>query len=423
MLGQGSGSFPRGVVAIKSASRAHKLPPQWQDSVRILEQPQLAKEFHKKNDYGVGLLFPNSIDLEDQTGAVVVITHERCTMRTITIRLIPALWLACVLVPCSAQTQGVLLDNLKLRKAPSLRAIQTATLKAHSKVTILDPKPTNGFYHVRASKNREGWVWAKGVKLSAGGSSSRALVRHPQSRELEPHRLVISAAAAAACAPDLASCPVTGCASPPDGPHGIANQLKRTVPSSTTAGMLTFDDFASLQQQADNSVGEDKELTAGDRAQLKGLTVTSGQVSEGDLVSLLGYLVATPHPSAGESVNCNLSGEPNNDYHIPFSNDPNNTDFQGIVVEMIPQNRPDAWNLGNLTHVETNQQLAMVTGGLFYDNLHKVNGDPNNPQSGQPHRFSLWEIHPITQFVVCTKTDNSCDPAQAADWAPLGGGP
>ena len=89
-------------------------------------------------------------------------------------------------------------------------------------------------------------------------------------------------------------------------------------------------------------------------------------------------------------------------------------------MEMIPQNRPPEWSLSNLTQVESNQQLVMVTGGLFYDNIHRVNGDPNDPQRGQPHRYSLWEVHPITQFVVCTKADNSCDPARPGDWAPLG---
>ena len=228
-------------------------------------------------------------------------------------------------------------------------------------------------------------------------------------------------ASARACVPDLASCPPNGCEAA-DSAHGLMNQLKQTLPSSTKPTLLTFDDFANLQQQADNLVGEDKELTASDRAQLKNMTVSTGQASEGDLVSILGYLVDTPHPNTRESVNCNLKGEANNDYHIPISNDPSNNGFQGIVVEMIPQNRPANWNLANLTQVESGNQLVMVTGGLFYDNLHKVNGDSSNPLRGQPARFSLFEIHPITQFVVCTKSDNSCDPTQTSDWAPLGGG-
>lgn len=93
-------------------------------------------------------------------------------MGTIVSRFILAFWIPCVALASLAQTQGVLLDNMKLRKEPSLKGIQTATLKAHSKVTILNPTPTNGFYHVRASRNREGWIWAKGVRINASSSRS-----------------------------------------------------------------------------------------------------------------------------------------------------------------------------------------------------------------------------------------------------------
>ena len=320
---------------------------------------------------------------------------------------------------CAAQNAGVVTKNLNLRSGPSAQSQRIATLKPKTKVVLLGATSTNGFYHVRSPRKQEGWVLAAGLQLSATkAQAKRALVRRPASLELEPRK---PGEAAAACQPNLSSCPATGCAAP-DSPHGLANQLKRTVPSASSGTTLTFDDFSSLQQQADNLVGEDKELTAADRANLTGLTVANGQVSEGDVVTLLGYLVGVPHPNTGESVNCNLRGETNNDYHIPMSNDPSNTDFQGIVAEMIPQNRPDAWSLANLTQAESSQRLIMVTGALFYDNFHKVNGDPNNPLRGQPHRFSLWEVHPITQFLVCQKLDNSCDLAQAGDWAPLGSG-
>jgi uncharacterized protein YgiM (DUF1202 family) len=318
-----------------------------------------------------------------------------------------------------AQSQGTVERNANLRAQPSVRSARIGTLPKGSSVTLLTPHAKDGFYHVRGAAG-EGWVSARLMKVAAAPPSSRKLVRRPVSAELEPH-LTAAMATGGKCATDLASCPNNGC-SPADSPHGLLNQLKRTVPTGTSAAMLTFDDFAALQQQADSLVGEDKELTAEDRAQLRNLTVANGQVSEGDVVSLVGYLVGTPHPNTGESVNCNLHGEPNNDYHIPISNDPANTDFQGIVVEMIPQSRLDNWNLANLTQTESNQQLVMVTGALFYDNLHNVNADPNNPKGGQPHRFALWEIHPITQFVVCSKPDNTCDPAQSGDWGPLGGG-
>jgi hypothetical protein len=37
-----------------------------------------------------------------------------------------------------------------------------------------------------------------------------------------------------------------------------------------------------------------------------------------------------------------------------------------------------------------------------YDNKHSINDDEDNPMGGQPPRFSLWEVHPITEFEVCT---------------------
>jgi hypothetical protein len=316
-----------------------------------------------------------------------------------------------------ATLQAVTSKNLNLRSGPATTSSPIMVVKSGVRVTLLEPQPKGGYYHVRAAQ-RDGWLWAAGVRVSPTNGSSRKLVRRPADVEQEPQFHVL---AAGACQADLSSCPDTGCASP-DTPHALVNQRKRAMPTATNAVPLTFDDFASLQQQADSLVGENHELSADQRAQLAGLSVGAGQVSEGDLVTLAGYLVGTPHPNTGESVNCNLKGESNNDFHIPLSNDPANTDFRGIVVEMIPQSRDLSWTLANLTQTETNGQLVLVSGALFYDNLHVVNGDGANPRKGQPHRFSLWEIHPVTAVAVCAKSDNSCDPAQPADWVPLGSG-
>jgi uncharacterized protein YgiM (DUF1202 family) len=323
-----------------------------------------------------------------------------------------------LLVPIAltAQSQGTITQGSNLRADPSTHQPPIQTLAKGTHVTVLNPKPMNGFYQVRTPEKKEGWVWGKNLTMATQASQiPRKLVRRPAVVEEAREAL----GAAAACASDLNSCPVSGCAAP-DAPHGLANELKRRVPTSSTVVPLTFDDFQTLQQQADNLVGENKELKAEDRAKLASLAVGNGLVSEGDVVSIVGYLVGVPHPNTGESVNCNLKGAQNNDFHIPISNDPDNTDFQAIVVEMIPQDRPDTWTLANLTQVANNRQLVMVTGALFYDNFHLVNGDPSSPKRGQPHRFSLWEAHPLTQFVVCTKPDNTCDPTQAADWTPLG---
>jgi len=221
---------------------------------------------------------------------------------------------------------------------------------------------------------------------------------------------------AAVCHPSLSSCPAFGCET--EGtPHALVNEMKRRLPTDTTPKNLSWDDFKTLQDDADSTVGEDTELDASDRDRLHNLSVSTGQVSEGDLVQLAGFLVGKPHPNTGESVNCNLSGSQNNDFHIPFAADPDQTPFEGIVVEMIPQDRPAQWNIKVLNQVETARRKVLVTGQLFYDNMHRVNPDQENNQQGQPPRFSLFEIHPITSIAVCIS--DQCDPDQASNWETL----
>jgi hypothetical protein len=61
--------------------------------------------------------------------------------------------------------------------------------------------------------------------------------------------------------------------------------------------------------------------------------------------------------------------------------------------------------------------MALIEGALLYDNLHVINEEENNLLRGQPKRFSLWEIHPITSVKVCKKaTVSQCDPDRTFDW-------
>src|SRR4030081_3302157 len=108
-------------------------------------------------------------------------------MRTSGRAVILPLLLLSVSIYSSAQAQGILTKNVNLRSGPSADAPRSATLKVHSKVRILNPTPDNGFYHVRTVQNKEGWIWAQGVKVSQPSQRSRKLVRLSATRELEPH--------------------------------------------------------------------------------------------------------------------------------------------------------------------------------------------------------------------------------------------
>ena len=199
--------------------------------------------------------------------------------------------------------------------------------------------------------------------------------------------------------------------------------MKRRHATGSRPKLLTFADFLKLQNEADKRIGPPKvhrELERADRAKLKNLPVSSGRVDEGSFVKVVGFITARPappHATSRESVNCRLSRQINNDFHISLVQRAGDSEFSGIVVEMIPQRRPLGWVIPKLKRIGTRKVL--ITGALFYDNEHIINENPAKSIGGQPKRFSIWEIHPIKEFFVCEEPDNGCDPNQIRQWTKL----
>lgn len=224
------------------------------------------------------------------------------------------------------------------------------------------------------------------------------------------------------CFKPLSSCPLRGCAKE-DAPDSFSNILKHNLEPSGDVKTLTFKDFESLQAQVETKFGGHySTLTKPDRARLRKLTTSAGQVGEGNLVRIIGFIAVQPSTSephaneSGESVNCRLTGGGNNDFHISLTPKPDGSEFDGIVVEMIPQQRNQDWTTGRLKKAQQEHRAVRVRGQLFFDNHHKVNSDPAQKITNQPKRMSLWEVHPVTEFDVCTKA--SCE-ANGSGWTPL----
>jgi len=218
------------------------------------------------------------------------------------------------------------------------------------------------------------------------------------------------------CATSLGKCPLRGCAKA-GSPNALSNSIKRTGNLGGEAIRLTFKDFSRLQERVEQRFGGDyATLTKPDRLRLRNLTtVGENSVGEGDYVEVVGYIAVQPATSkphankSGESVNCRLKGTVHNDFHISITPQPG-SEYGGIVVEMIPQDRVDTWTEGRLRRVQVAEHPVRVRGQLLFDNHHKVNDDPKHLQGGQPKRFSLWEIHPVVEFAVCDKAN--CTEAQ-----------
>ena len=290
-----------------------------------------------------------------------------------------------------------------LKTAPNAQAPAANLIDANTDLRWIRGDQKGKYLRVMVPKGPVGWVLAADVRKVSAPDLSIALEGSAQP--------CVSPETVNACTTKKP----TGCAAA-DSPRGLANQLKRTVPPEGTAVTLTFDTFSQLQTAASDLVDQGVEIAPADREKIRSIETTEGTVGEGSRVRLVAFLSeGTPHANSGESVNCNLKTAAKNDIHISVTEKKNGSEFEGIVVEMIPQDRPQKWTSSNIEGLRG--KVLLFEGGLFYDNFHFVNSDEDNPLSGQPKRFSLWEIHPVTSVKVCKKaTVSQCDPDKPSDW-------
>jgi hypothetical protein len=197
------------------------------------------------------------------------------------------------------------------------------------------------------------------------------------------------------------------------GPEAAQNQTKNNFCAPGSADQITIDRMASLQVEVQNNTA----INFGDEnngARKKGPTANRDplrDLGEGKLVVMQGYVLKA-RQEGGESVNCGKD-VPNqasfHDIHISIVPDSATQDeCSGVVVEMSPHHRPVTWNIQTVQKLAGSKTLVRVTGQLLFDSSHV----PCNGGVGvrsNPKRVSLWEIHPIYGFEVCT-SDCSTSP-------------
>jgi hypothetical protein len=209
---------------------------------------------------------------------------------------------------------------------------------------------------------------------------------------------------------DSTSCPLSGSG----GAETNQNAAKNNFCASGTAQPMTIAQLAALQQQ----VQQNKSIPFGNE-DAHPFTKSSGPATdraplaalgEGSEVVLTGYVKVSRQEGA-ESVNCGKGGsvpdEPAyHDIHIAIVASPANAECTGVVVEMTPRHRPATWSADLVNEVAAAKVPVRVTGQLMFDSSHSPcqNG---KPVGTDPSRISLWEVHPIYQFEVCTQGDCS----------------
>lgn len=203
------------------------------------------------------------------------------------------------------------------------------------------------------------------------------------------------------------------------GAEGTQNSVKNNFCATGAAKAVTVESLTDLQTKVEantainfgsaNKDGRKKGPTT-NRAPLK-------KLGEGKLVTLRAYVLIA-RQEGGESVNCGKNvtdGAAFHDIHISLVESPDVTEeCSGVVAEMSPHHRPDAWTHANVDKVATLKLPVRVTGQLYFDSSHFPCSGGQGAGEGNPKRVSLWEIHPIYKFEVCT---SGCD--GAGTWLPL----
>ena len=85
---------------------------------------------------------------------------------------------------------------------------------------------------------------------------------------------------------------------------------------------------------------------------------------------------------------------------------------------MSPHFRPAAWS--QLDKKIPTNNVIRLTGPLFFDNAHQPCAALTRATTDKPpFRSSLWEIHPVYQFEVCSDTDPAhCGANDDSAWKP-----
>lgn len=140
-------------------------------------------------------------------------------------------------------------------------------------------------------------------------------------------------------------------------------------------------------------------------------------MGEGKYVSYIAF-VKDAHYSdvnAGEAVNCNIPGNDTNDIHIVLVQNPGDDECTSTTAEMSPHFRPAAWTPDNIMKASAGHPIR-VKGHLFYDGSHSPCTATSRPN---PKRASLWEVHPVYSFEVCSQQTIAECQANGAEWTPL----
>ena len=220
-----------------------------------------------------------------------------------------------------------------------------------------------------------------------------------------------------------------GCSSAKGTYDAYLSFLKNTTPSPRLVMNRLAVTFTSLQdfQELDKKSAS---LSGAEGPNAMALA----DLGQGNFYTVIGYLYYAQLGGKGEACNCKLTKAQDIDFHIGIGFDADRAariangqektrstknapktaaEQTSIVVEMTPHYRAKfhpAWDLPSVEN-QIGKQVK-ITGQLLFDSEHAVLAqDCALPGHSEKDcwRGSAWEIHPVADFFVCTKS-GPCEP-------------
>lgn len=190
----------------------------------------------------------------------------------------------------------------------------------------------------------------------------------------------------------MGRCPDTGCGG--RGADPLLNRAKNRTDDADNPEEMTLGRIRQLREPDTWPAGQERSSLA---------------PNEGRAVVVTG-IIGRARLSEPESTNCGLTGDADRDIHIDLLSrrgDPGATSVAAEITPRIRRNH-DGWTVPKLRALVRRAAFVRVTGWLMLDTQHV---------SRPLRRATNWEVHPVTEFEVCTLTVARC--RQGDGWVTL----
>jgi hypothetical protein len=288
----------------------------------------------------------------------------------------------------SAQTQNAVVKrNTYLREGPSGGDKKIILLKTGDELELVDPEPTEDYYHVRTLDGAEGFAYSKNVTLQEAPQKIREELAVPSGKPAEdigtdwekpaPQKTMFHGQGR--------DCPWNGDDSDPD------TFVRKNRSDTAEKDGIQYHDvrwaaIAHLKYPVAKPLR--KNWTADQISEIAAF--------EGAALRTTGYLVAFKPQSggSGEGTNCHLSAPSDTDTHLALVEGVGEAEKSSVVIEFTPR----------FLKAHPNWKKAVLSPWLNSDNPVRISGwlmiDPDHRNHLDRFRSTLWELHPITKIEV-----------------------